>query len=490
MEGIYRKICRLSHKVSRRLKERFRIASQACRWTAFQHSFRFLLPVGLAWVALFLTPGRETPDPFVDFQDGRVADHDVEAPFDFSVFKSESEIQHEREKAEAEVLPIFDYLPRVKDQVLGEILEHFNRLNRVVQDPVLAARIPHWEEYRRRRTSNGSSYTVNPSVLRALYRADSLLSLSDEEIIYLLDPDRSRLLRNSLKEFVVYRMRDGLINRASLDGIDGDFLMLRREGNESIEQKSGLTTIREAMDMAGALNVDPVNPEISKNLFIGILARFLQPNIIYNRMETESLRSLAGQRVKLTRDQTVLKGEKIIGRGERVTALQMERLESLKSQLKLRQGAIGETWQMRRDVGIYLVYLLLLLLLWIWLFLHHREIYNRFSNLLIITLNIIIVLGFAYLVLKSPEFVHLSYPGGHRSDADSLPDRRPGGHGLDVQSGPDSGHAGRIFHICHIIRPGWWNGRSGERTPDQEPQSPVSFDSLYNRGFHNRPFRR
>jgi len=388
----------------RRLREGIRAALDRLRRPSLHHGMRFVLPLLLSWGALVLTPSREIPDPFVDIAVGRVADRDIIAPFDFQVYKSPEELQRERDKASAEVLPILEFQPEVKEQVLSRVLDFFNDLHRVAQEPGIAGRLPRWEEYiHQAAAGRHGGYTVSPRVLHALYGVDSLLSLSDDEIVYLLDPDCTRILRNSLKDFIVYRLREGLIDRETLGQVDGDFVVLRREGNESLMQKNELSTLRQIMDLARSETVDQRYPEISKNLFISLLSRFMQPNIHYNASETQNLRYLARQRVKTTRDQTVLRGEKIVGRGERVTDQHLERLENLKRQLALRQSEAGGMGQMRRDSGLYLIYLVLLLPFWIYLLLHRPDVYNRISPMLIVSLTFMIVLGFSCLVLRSQD---------------------------------------------------------------------------------------
>ncbi|MCE5270514.1 HDIG domain-containing protein [bacterium] len=388
----------------RRLREGSRAVLDRLRRPSLHHGLRFVLPVLLSWGALVLTPSREIPDPFIDIAAGRVADRDIIAPFDFQVYKSPEELQSEREKAAAEVLPILEFQPEVKEQVLARMLDFFNALHRVAQEPEIARRLPNWNDYTRQGSAGRhGGYTVSPRVLRALYEVDSLLSLSDDEIVYLLDPDCARILRNSLKDFMVYRLREGLIDRETLGQVDGDFVVLRREGNESLMQKNELSTLRQVMDLARAETVDQRYPEISKNLFISMLSRFMQPNIHYNSDETQNLRYLARQRVKTTRDQTVLRGEKIVGRGERVTEQHLERLENLKRQFALRQSEAGGMGQLRRDTGLYLIYLVLLLPFWIYLLLHRPEVYHRLSPMLIVSITFLIVLGFSCLVLRSED---------------------------------------------------------------------------------------
>lgn len=59
---------------------------------SWHHGIRLFLLAVLIYLGLILTPGRHTFDPFFDIRTGTVADRDVIAPFDFSVYKSPEEL--------------------------------------------------------------------------------------------------------------------------------------------------------------------------------------------------------------------------------------------------------------------------------------------------------------------------------------------------------------------------------------------------------------
>ncbi|HUU26874.1 MAG TPA: HDIG domain-containing protein [archaeon] len=360
---------------------------------------RLFLMLALVYLGLILTPGRHSIDPFFDIQVGTIAEQEVTAPFDFPIYKSETELEEERLEAAARVQPVLEFLPGAKDQVLQSVFDFFDRLKEVKKDSALAAALIRWDAYAALKNKGDSQYTISPGMLNFLYSVDSLLSLSDEEIIYLFDPQRSRILRNRLKDFLVSRMRDGIISTEEFTRIENEEVKLRRDGTEGVIDKNELIPISRVFDLSRSVVVDPEYPEVSKSLFIETLRRFIRPNVICNWAETESLRRLAAEQVKPVKDQMVLKEEKIIGRGERVTPQQIELLENLKQQLKLRNMLSGEAGQLRRDLGISLVYLALILSLGLFFFFHRRDIYNRMSRLLIIAISFLLVMLTAWLIL-------------------------------------------------------------------------------------------
>ena len=365
----------------------------------FRNGARVFLLLALTWLSLVLTPGRLSYDPFFDVREGSVADRDVVAPFDFTVYKSATELAAERKAASDAVKPVLEYLPGVRETVVSDLLAFYDRIQKLRTDGALAKEILSWEKYVKRNSRNREGFHIKPIVLSELYAIDSLLSLSDEEIIFLLDPVRCNLVRSRLKDFLVSRLRDGVISDEALARIENQEVLLRQEGEEEVLARGELLSVAQVLEQAVSLVVDQDYPEVSKSLFMQTLRRFLRPNIIYNLTETDRRRQLATAAVKLTRDEIVLKEEKIIGRGERVTPSQMERLQNLKAEMEKQELLGGETNQFKRNLGIALVYLGLLLALGLYIFLYRREEYEKYSSLMIVALSLLLVQTATWFIL-------------------------------------------------------------------------------------------
>ena len=104
MAGLRQKIRSRRKRFVKWFKARTRIEC----WPAnpwFKHGSRVALAVLLAWLALLLTPGRWSFDPFFDIQAGSVADQDIIAPFAFPVYKNPAEFAAERQAAADQVRP-------------------------------------------------------------------------------------------------------------------------------------------------------------------------------------------------------------------------------------------------------------------------------------------------------------------------------------------------------------------------------------------------
>ncbi|MEA1996150.1 MAG: HDIG domain-containing protein, partial [Gemmatimonadota bacterium] len=366
-------------------------------WT---HGARILLLVIITSLSLFLTPGRRGYDPFFDIRAGTVSDQDVVAPFDFKLYKTEAELAKERTEAAAEVIPLLEYLPGTRETVLHDVLNFFDRLKSAEKNSVVASELISWEAFLKEKNALDSRYSISPSVLNFLYSVDSLLSLSDEEIVFLFDPVRSGILRSRLKDFLVSRMRDGVIGNEEFARIENVEVKLRKGGVEKVIGKAELTTVSRVLELSRSVVVDQKYEEVSRNIFIETVSRFIRPNIIVNWAETEHLRRLARAQVKTMRDEMVLKGERIIGTGERVTPQQIERLEALRAQLEKKQMLPGEANRLKRDLGISLVYLVLLLILGLFFLFHRHDIYYRMSRLIIIAISFLLVILSARLILE------------------------------------------------------------------------------------------
>ncbi len=390
----------------KRLVKEFKARTGIESWPAnpwFRHGSRVLLAVLLAWLALMLTPGRSSYDPFFDIQAGSVADQDIIAPFDFQVYKNQAELAAERKAAADQVRPVLEFLPGMRETVVGELLDYFGWFEQAWSDSILALELIGWERFASERESGGGGYKVKPIVLNYLYAADSSLSLSDEEIVYLFDPVRSKLLKTRMKDYLVGRLRTGLISGEAYRRIDHPQVSLRRSGKEEIVATAELISVDQALEQAAGVIVDSGSPELSRSLFLQILPRFLQPNIVYNPTETDRRKQVAADNISPMREEMVLKGEKIIGRGERAGALQLERLDNLRAELEKRGLLQGDLAQRLRELGIWAIYLILLLGAGIFFYLHCPKLYARYSRLVLVSLCFLIVLGLSWLVLVSEQ---------------------------------------------------------------------------------------
>ncbi len=365
------------------------------------HGIRLLLLLALVGLGLALIPGRQSFDPFFDIRLGSVADREVVAPFDFQIYKSEQELADERRQAAASVMPLLELRPGVRDDAVQELIGFFDRIAAAERDSAVSAGLIGWKRYSRIRENGKGVYPIGPRVLGFLFSVDSLLTLSDEEVIYLLDPTRARILRSRLKDFLLARLRDGVVATEEYGRLDSERFRLRRSGIDEIIGREELTPVAAVLDQARALVVDPEYPEVSQNLFLGILQRFLRPNVSYDRDQTEHLRRLAVEQVRPMREETVLAGEKLVGRGERVTPQQMERLENLRAQLQMRSALSGEVNRLRHDLGLALLLTMILLSMGVFLYLHRRDIYDRLSRLSIIAISYAIVMLAAWLILRA-----------------------------------------------------------------------------------------
>ncbi|MEA2063430.1 MAG: HDIG domain-containing protein, partial [Gemmatimonadota bacterium] len=317
--------------------------------------------------------------------------------------------ERERAVAAESVLPVLEFIPQVKERVLADLGAFFEKLHRVSRDTTLAGDIIAWEDYAGSLPEEKEQYRPSPELLSELYSVDSeLLGLSNEQTIYLLDLECSTSLQNHLREFIIPVLNKGLMSGESAREIGGQVVSLGGEHGVEQVRLSDITTMDQVLEQAGRQVVDTKFPELSGELFIGILQRYIRPNIVYNSDETDRLRRLAIQRIQPMREEGMLKGEKIIGRGERVSPEQMERLDNLRALIDSRR--IDQNSYLRHDLGLYLSYLAALLLIGLYLFFYHRKTYEQIPLLLIIFFSILIVLVFSRLILGSPELSNYLVP--------------------------------------------------------------------------------
>ena len=373
--------------------------------------YRVTLLLGLTVLTLYFTPGRENWDSFRGFEVGTVAEREVIAPFDFPVIKSEEELSRERAEAASAILPVLVFDPGVQEIAMSEINIYFDRLRAIASDSSYAAGIVIWSKYLlndNRKQLEKENFEFIPDVIANLKNLNPRINFSDMDAAYLLNREKSALLKSLLKGYIGRRLERGLLGAESARLVDNRGLVLLRGGEEIKLDKGELSYLDQAIADAHDNVVDPEYPELSLNLFIEHLRNFIRPNIFYDSKETERRRTRAAREIRRTRDNSVLKGERIITRGDRITAEQMERLQNMRDRMRARNG--GQASTLKRDGGLALLYLSMYLLIGIYLYYYRRENYERLEELIIIALSVSIVLGFAYLIHMNPQLSEYMIP--------------------------------------------------------------------------------
>jgi putative nucleotidyltransferase with HDIG domain len=293
-------------------------------------------------------------------KEGSIARGDVLAPFTYTVYKSESQLQRERKEAAQRVPPSFDLVYRAD------------------RDSLLAAYLT----------------TVRGSLARSA-EADSLTALrprlSRNALEVLAGPEGTDLL--DLSQVAIPPLLQLLVVENE-DAVAGHRHILLLAGGEPTEVPAdSLHTVDELLGsvVAKAREVFPEDePSVAA---VQELARaFLGPNLFYNRQDTQRRRQQAESEVSEVKG-TILEGEAIVVAHRRVGPDDVDELASLAREMARREGRGWAKQAVGQRFGHVLVVLLSIGVLGSYLAVFQRRTLQRTSHVAILAALMVAVVS-------------------------------------------------------------------------------------------------
>ncbi|MBN1132954.1 MAG: HDIG domain-containing protein [Bacteroidales bacterium] len=276
---------------------------------------------------------------------------DLIAPFDIPIYKTEQQIQHERDSLLKKTNLYF-----LKDTVIGrEMISSFgSEYSGLVSSIGLGAYI-----------SNTWNYT-------------------------------GELIEQILSE--IYE-RGIIENHPVLDNEDKENLKIMVVNRTIAEQKtySELFTLRSAYDylMTELKKLSPASTEVVGRLS---LADYLRPNIIYDEHTTNRVKSARMEEVSLTQGM-VQSGQRIISRGELVSGRSYQLLESLRKEYETNPN-IKKNYFLVYSGQLFLIALIILSLLW-FLYNYRKDIMASWTQTFFILSLIVIMVGITLSAVRN-----------------------------------------------------------------------------------------
>ena len=258
------------------------------------------------------------------------------ATFDFPIYKSADDLQHERNAIIESQHPYFDYKEDVKEKILLELNE---------KAPAVLHAAPN------------SSLIESTSQLIATYldKAYEKGIMSNDDYQYLLD--------NKIEKITVTRNKIGLSHTtANILPLDQVIDQLKKEYPQRLE------------------SLLPIE--------LWDFEKWLQPNVTYNEELTLKIKNEELNSLSVTSGM-IQAGERIIDRGELVTEDDFRILESLKKESSIRrEGSLDE--QLTTIIGQTLLVTSFILLLYLYLRLFRKQ---YFASKRVITLLLGMIIG-------------------------------------------------------------------------------------------------
>ncbi len=298
-----------------------------------------------------------------EYQKGRPWMHEVLiAPMDFPVYKTEAELNRERDSMLTTFSPFFSYDTSLVNYELNNFNAYFNEL-------------------RLSNTGTGNE-----------------LSASDYEMIR----SELALIIDEVYETGIYERNErteGLLNE------NKSIMLVKGNVAEEILIKN-LFTHKEAYEYVRNKRLELQN-EISDNISLRVfeflsaisLGDFLKPNVSYNEVKSNAERENILKDISLTRG-LIQKGELIISRGELVNDWRFRVLESFRQEYAERVG-IYNSWLF--IVGQVLLVSACFLILFLFLYNFRREVLESFQKTLFILILLIVFVALTRIVIMLPE---------------------------------------------------------------------------------------
>lgn len=329
-------------------------------------------------------PGRSIPD-LPRLEAGLVADQDVIAPTDFTVYKPPEQLTRERAEAAASVSPIYELRPEIADSSLSNAETFFGAIETAL--------------------ANVEGEEDRLGTVREILRVYQVPA-SDSQLPVLTDAESRRRLRRSLESAFSNTLRSGVARADGFGGAESGGITLREDDEVRFVSRESLMTMQEfwrrAVEQAPSrLSIEGIN------LYRSLLIRFSEPTIRLDQEATANARRRAQQSVDSVK-YSVLEGEMIVAEHERIGSDAIEKFRALESHLAQAEG--GRAWP--AHVGGVLYNVLLLIGLGLFVKYYRPRIYDSNRSLTLLWFLVLSVAAAAALISRTdapPELIPVAF---------------------------------------------------------------------------------
>ncbi|NTV46820.1 MAG: HDIG domain-containing protein, partial [Chlorobiales bacterium] len=359
----------------------------------------------LAIVAMLFP--RDKTSPFIYETGTSWVESDVIAPFTFPIYKDKSVYEKEKQAAREKVLPVFRRQASSFDEKsfnnlmdsLSAMLEQEARISSTDQS------IPSMPPYPGLDRVNFSA--KEKAILIADYRVHS--------------SDENKALINRLRELIPKQVTvihsDGVLN-ISRNELRSAKLVIRSE-NDREERVFDVNSFRDSIETIQTLRElisekligSPASKEDANDtlkIATKLIIPFLEPNIIFDKRETNAARLRAESAVPIA-DGLVRENEKIISRGEKITPIVKRMLDSFMRAKAEREAVTGDV---RIYLGKMIIVAIISAMFMIYVFLFREKIFQDNLMLALITLIILFELLITWYTLDFDQISPYIIPIG------------------------------------------------------------------------------
>lgn len=308
---------------------------------------------------------------------GQIAEKDIIAPFEFYIYKSEEVLRAEQETAAAKVKPVYKVSESLKFNAQKNLDFIFN----------------FFLTY-----SDSTSEFIDSELRKNGY------NFSYETIEYLNNSEQTTALYHYLSEKINNILDIGIYP----DNYSYQNIKLYRQNRIVEFQLSRLYSLEEAKNKL----IDEASTDAMKNAVREIANVVLVENIVIDKDMTDIEKQKARENVSLTLGKE-LKNEKIISKGQRVTASELLKLRSLVKayeELSFSKNINELFWS---SFGVFILALFMIFIMGYVLKLYFPDFYSSDPRMIILfasfLVNIIFTILFFELLKIHPLFIPLSF---------------------------------------------------------------------------------
>ena len=268
---------------------------------------------------------------------GDVAEKDIKAAADFFIEDKEA-TELNRKSAIEKVLTVYDYNSALMPALTENINNAFNELNNLIKsNPIKQANAILNKKNPFSNAGIQAKNSLNDIILKKkpLFEQKVGIELSDEEFKLLIKENFSENISSSILKILYEVLDNGIVSNKEILLKDLDKGIILRD--VSTQKENLATNLKAFYSLEHAkTTVRVIGYSILKNsnqklvnLIVNFAQRLLQPNITLNSNETEKRKKFAADEIKPTLFM-IKEGEMLLREGERVTDVQLQKLNALK----------------------------------------------------------------------------------------------------------------------------------------------------------------
>ncbi|MDP8207240.1 MAG: HDIG domain-containing protein [Candidatus Electryonea clarkiae] len=348
---------------------------------------------------------------FSEFTIGSISSDEIIAPFDFEILKSEDELAMDRKTARNSIEPVFvsvDSIAQSQKISLGNFLAETRQIADTIVKEELSGntnldslKMSYWVMLRNKYGLN-ITYPSWKYILNASYPDELKRS--------------SFIADNALNGILSDLLDQGILDIAT-DKVEtpSDRIRIIREGEEHpvlLEELYDLAQARqEALARLDDLASKVWEERADSVIKVGyeLIVPFLEPNLIYDNVETESRKQAIVDKVPLV-EGIVLRDERIIDSNERLTQHHLDVLRSMefkKAELASEHGFLGKSlpW-----IGRFLLSSMIFMFFGYWIRRFRPDIYYKTNHLLLLSTLFALLVGSYGMIIIPMEASSYLFP--------------------------------------------------------------------------------